>query len=145
MSSARRWLRGDRRLPEIDSFATLFDDLRLVAAGWESRPGTRGDGAGAGLLSLTLALSQEDWIGFKDAFRKEFGLETCAVFHCSTQDDEDPERTASHLRWRLENANYPEAEVACTSPGISALWSARTGTTYRSERVVMIGSCSALE
>ena len=38
----------------------------------------------------------------------------------------------------------PEDEISCTSPGIAPLCSALTGTTKRSERMVIIGSCSAL-
>ena len=38
----------------------------------------------------------------------------------------------------------PELDTSCTSPGTAFLNSAFTGTTKRSERVVMMGSCSAL-
>ena len=39
------------------------------------------------------------------------------------------------------NSVAPEDDWSCTSPGTLERYSARTGSTYRSPRMVMIGSC----
>ena len=49
-----------------------------------------------------------------------------------------------HGGHRLDEERAPELDTSCTSPGTAFLNSAFTGTTKRSERVVMMGSCSAL-
>lgn len=50
-----------------------------------------------------------------------------------------------HHRHRLDEKVAPDAEVSCTSPRISFLYSTFTGITYRPSRMVTMFSCKYLE